>query len=155
MKLKLIIATIYFLLSVYVIAQKKYDCVINTKDSIRVVGYLSAVTDSAITVNNQIFNWQNLQVVRFRKHKGFMRTVFPIAISSSAIAFAIELAAHPTSTSSLAPFIFVGGTVVTSAIITIPVGTVIYFLTRNNSCKINSYDDFLKLKAIALKYASQ
>ena len=81
---KLFSIALLLFISVSVFSQKKYDCIVLLKDnfptdSMRVVGKLKQVEDSAIIVitkkGEQLFNWNDIVAVKFRKHNGFMRTV--------------------------------------------------------------------------------
>lgn len=151
---------IFILLSVSSYSQKKYDCIVITKytgDSLnehRFVGYMRIITDSSILLiskkGDSIFNWRDLQAVKFRKHNGFMRTVFPLAVMASFCLSEIEANALVTANylkPELKLFLTIG-----YSIFIIPTSTIVYFITRNHKYSIDSYPDFLKLKRAASKY---
>ena len=145
--MKTIFTTTFIFVSIFLLAQKKYDCLVITKnmngeDSTKFLGRLKVASDSTLTLlvkkHDTIFNWNEIRVVKFRVHNGFMRTVVPISlITYSVISITI-------------PF----GALIFPAVIvyTLFPGMPIYYLARNHKYIIGSYDDFLKMKHSSSKY---
>jgi hypothetical protein len=145
--MKIIFTAAFLFVSIFLFAQKKYDCVVITKNlngesSTKFSGRLKSVNDSSLVLlvkkHETVFNWNEIGVVKFRVHNGFMRTVVPISlITYTIIALTV-------------PY----GAMVYPAVIvyTIFPGMPIYYLTRNHKYYINSYEEFLKVKKVSSKY---
>jgi len=165
MKIFITLTTIFF--SSFLHAQKNYDCVVYTKNiennlnKHRFVGQLTWIKDSSIGIlisqKDTLFNWDELQTVKFRKHNGYIRTAIPAFLITSAAVAAVAYATTPEHTSSFlitsrddaASFAFVG-----AFISCLSYGTPIYFVARNRVYKIKNYQDFKKLKSAASKFIS-
>lgn len=118
--------------------------------------------DSSLTVfakkHEMVFDWKEIKVIKFRKHNGFMRTVVPIALLTGATVTAIAAISYTNSLhnggcgclSSEGVIVALAFPLVT--IETLLYGAPTYFITRNHTYPINSYNDFLKLKQAASKY---
>jgi hypothetical protein len=163
MKKNFLLAFIF--LSTFSFSQKRYDCIVITRyegdnpDSLkthRFVGYLKGMDDSTVYLiakqNDKVFNWQDIEAVKFRKHNGFMRTVLPLAAIASFSLSEIELNTPPIAPSYFKSELIPLLTIAYSVILTIPAGTIIYFATRNHKFIIHSYPDFIKLKHDSSKY---
>lgn len=145
--MKTIFTAAFIFISVFLLAQKKYDCLVITKnlngeDSTRFLGRLKVASDSTLTLlvkkQETILNWNEIRVVKFRVHNGFMRTFVPISfITYSAISITVPFAAL------IFPAVIV---------YTLFPGMPIYYLVRNHKYIINSYDDFLQMKHSSSKY---
>ncbi|MBS1579285.1 MAG: hypothetical protein JST29_06555 [Bacteroidetes bacterium] len=164
---KLFSIALLLFISVSVFSQKKYDCIVLLKDnfptdSMRVVGKLKQVEDSAIIVitkkGEQLFNWNDIVAVKFRKHNGFMRTVVPavvLAAAATTIITAIEVSNSKhnggcgcvSSSQVIVPLVF---PIVT--LLGLFVGTPTYFALRNKNFIISDYNSFLTLKLASKKY---
>ena len=156
--MKVILVVIFVMYSGILFSQKRYDCIIHTNgndNENRYVGSLYKYGDSTITIitarMDTTFNYKNITSISFRKHNGFMRTVLPLSVISSYAVVRLILAANPTLP-YLIPLVSLFGTILYSTFVTIPIGTVIYFATRNHVYKISNYDDYKKLMLVSNKY---
>lgn len=154
--IRIIIAFLFVCATNSLHAQKRFDCTVYLKEGMqsqKIVGQLSAISDSGVIVRNSngenSISWKDLYRIRFRKHNGFSRTALPLILGeSAAIAGAFEINKStfiprpPTSITKIAV------NAVTSAI----PGIFIYFATRNKSFKIKAYQDFKNFKLNAQKY---
>lgn len=150
--MKTILLCLFILFTTYSSAQKTYDCTIVPINGKRVEGALKAITDSTIQVGSQSFNWQEIKVVRIRKHKGFERTMVPLSIIA-AVAFGGFIATQQgsiyTPENGFALGLFVGfGAAIEAAI-------PIYFIFRNKCFRIKNYEDFRQLKSASVKYLTK
>ena len=140
-------------------AQKRFDCTVYLKEGMeshKIVGQLSAISDSGVIVRNSngenSLSWKDVYRVRFRKHNGFSRTALPLIVASSAaITGAFEIR---KSTFIPPPKTSISMIAVNAAISAIP-GMIIYFAMRNQSFKIKTYRDFKNFKLKAQKYIIQ
>lgn len=134
----------------FLIAQKKYNCILISKniheyDSKKFIGRLKLISDSALVLTlhkkDTSFNWADLKLVKFRKNNGFMRTIFPIPVIAG------------TLYTIIVPF----------GIISIPValsytcifGMPVYLIIRNHKFEINNYQDYKLLQSASGKYISK
>jgi hypothetical protein len=154
---------VFVFMAMLTMAQKKYDCIVFLKDkdrakNTRIVGRMTAIEDSSFTLLTKkeelTFNWNNVSVVKFRMHNGYMRSVLPIIFGTSAAFGLIAYIGTPANDHSaffdknaIGPVIFV-----VTSISNIFFCTPIYFIARNHKFRIHSYNDFLKLKQSSSKY---
>ncbi len=158
--MKTILTAVFIFVSSFLNAQKKYDCIVLTKNhgdmlEHRFVSTLFSFRDSSIylitTEKDTALNWQEIEAIKFRKHNGFSKTVLPVSVFTSFVATELLITRYPPP-ASLVPLITIIGTTIYSVFVTVPIGTIIYFITRNHAYTINSYDDFQKLKQASTKY---
>lgn len=158
--MKTLLTAAFIFISSILLAQKKYDCVVISKnyygeDSTRFVGSLKFVSDSSIVIfsKEQIieFNWKQLKAVNFRKHDGFTRTALPIAVSSGVLGASIVIASN-TGMGKLFAIIFAPIIAKSITFYSLFIITPTYFIFRNKAFYINTYDAFLNFKQSSAKY---
>ena len=165
--MKTIFTAALIFISSFSLAQKKYDCIVYSKvpvpiDSLqneeRLVGYLSSITDSNIVMNYYgeaiSYNWKNASRVKFRLHRGFSRIALPIAAGIGILGATTVIAAS-TGVAQAYAIIFSPLVAIYFSINSLYLVTPAYFIFRNKTFEINSYEDFLKLKQLSTKYISK
>lgn len=158
--MKTLLTAAFIFVSSFLIAQKKYDCIVLTKgnDNMfqhRFVGYLKFVGDSTIHFiskeEDTLFNWNSLQAVKFRLHNGFTRIALPIASGIGVLGASIVITSN-TGIGRAFAVAFFPVVAILFSFNSLYVITPAYFVFRNKEFKINSYDDFKKLKQVSAKY---
>jgi len=165
--MKTIFTAAFIFISSFLFAQKKYDCIIYYKlptliDSIqneeRFVGYLKSITDSNIVMSyygeEVSYNWKGVSKIKFRLHNGFGRIALPIAGGIGILGASIVIAANAGASQAYA-ILFSPLVAIYFSINSLYLVTPAYFIFRNKTVTIKSYEDFLKMKQLSVKYISR
>ena len=160
--MKLLFTFLGIFIFAFVIAQKRYDCILFTNkrsDSVkhRFVGRLLNLTDSSITLDlhkkDTTIYWGDISTIKFRKHNDFLRTILPSSILSAGLLTGGILYVFPFINYYISTSTFmIVGTAYFSIVYTIPIGTIYYFISRNEKFRIKSYQNYLMLKLFSEKY---
>ena len=165
--MKTIFTTAFIFVSSFLFAQKKYDCIIYCKlpslnDSLpkeeRFVGYLRFITDSNIVIRyygeEVSYSWKDVSRVKFRLHNGFGRIALPIAGGIGILGASIVIAANAGVSQAYA-IVFSPLVAIYFSVSSLYFVTPAYFIFRNKTFGINSYEDFIKLKQVSPKYITK